>query len=224
VLSNHDVTRHVTRYGKEDTSFSFADRRHGAPTDTALGLRRARAAALLTMALPGSVYVYQGEELGLDEIEDLDDALRQDPVWERSGHRDPGRDGCRIPLPWSAEPASLGFSPAGATAAPWLPQPARWGAVCAADQDGDPASMLSLYRTVIAARKRQVDLGGTEFSWITGQPGVLSFARGDGFVFALNLTGAPVVLPPHSAVLLTSTPLVDGCLPPDGAAWVMAPG
>lgn len=220
VLSNHDVTRHVTRYGKENTTFDFADRRHGAPNDPALGMRRARAAALLTMALPGSVYVYQGEELGLDEIENLDDSLRQDPVWERSGHTDPGRDGCRIPLPWSTEASSLGFSPSGTTAAPWLPQPAHWAQVSAAVQENDPASMLALYRSAIAIRKRRRGLGGTGFSWMKSEPGMLAFTRGDGFAFALNLTDEAMVLPDHTSVLLTSTALAGGCLPPDGAAWL----
>jgi alpha-glucosidase len=221
VLSNHDVTRHVTRYGKEDTSFSFADRRHGAPNDAALGMRRARAAALLTMALPGSVYVYQGEELGLDEIEDLDDSLRQDPVWERSEHRDPGRDGCRIPLPWSTEPTSLGFSPADATAAPWLPQPARWAAVSAEVQETDPASMLALYRAVIKLRKAQPGLLTDDLDWIDCGDDCLSFTRGPQFGFVLNLGAEPAELPAHETLLLTSSPLTeDGRLPADTAAWL----
>ena len=220
VLSNHDVTRHVTRYGKADTSFDFADRKHGAPRDAELGMRRARAAILLTMALPGVVYIYQGEELGLDEIEDLDDALRQDPVWERSSHQDPGRDGCRIPLPWTAGGASLGFSPAGTTTAPWLPQPERWAKVSAETQDGDLASMLALYREVIALRRKQRDTLGESFAWLPSQPGVLAFSRGRSFAFVLNLTGAPVSLPVHAAVLLTSGPLAGDVLPPDVAAWL----
>lgn len=98
VLSNHDVTRHVTRYGRADTTFSFAAKREGIPTDLELGTRRARAAALLSLSLPGAAYIYQGEELGLWEVEDIPYALRQDPMWERSGRIDPGRDGCRVPL------------------------------------------------------------------------------------------------------------------------------
>ncbi|MFJ6952376.1 glycoside hydrolase family 13 protein, partial [Micromonospora aurantiaca (nom. illeg.)] len=126
VLSNHDVTRHVTRYGRADTRFSFAAKREGIPTDLELGTRRARAAALLSLALPGAAYVYQGEELGLWEVEDIPYELRQDPMWERSGRVDPGRDGCRVPLPWQGDTPPFGFSPDGATAAPWLPQPADW--------------------------------------------------------------------------------------------------
>ncbi|MEV6495471.1 glycoside hydrolase family 13 protein, partial [Actinoplanes sp. NPDC051633] len=146
VLSNHDVTRHVTRYGREDTAFEFALRgaRHGRRVDLDLGTRRARAAILLTCALPGSVYVYQGEELGLPEVEDLPSSVRDDPMHTRSGGADPGRDGCRVPMPWSSG-ASLGFSPPGA-AAPWLPQPESWASLTVAAQTADPSSMLSLYR------------------------------------------------------------------------------
>ena len=112
VLSNHDVDRVVSRYGRPDTAFSL-DRRpffHSLPVDLPLGTRRARAAALLTMALPGSVYVYQGEELGLGEVQDIPDALRQDPIWSRTNGTDPGRDGSRVPLPWSGTEPPFGFS------------------------------------------------------------------------------------------------------------------
>ena len=115
VLSNHDVDRVVSRYGRPDTAFDL-DRRayfHGFPVDLALGTRRARAAALLTMALPGAVYIYQGEELGLWEVQDIPDELRQDPIWARTGGADPGRDGSRVPLPWSGTEPPFGFSPAG---------------------------------------------------------------------------------------------------------------
>ena len=127
VLSNHDVTRPVTRYGRADTAFAFESKRVGTPTDIARGTRRARAAALLAMALPGSMYIYQGEELGLPEVEDIPDDRRQDPMWLRSGGVDPGRDGCRVPLPWAGTRPPYGFSRDGA-AAPWLDQPGRLGA------------------------------------------------------------------------------------------------
>ena len=107
VLSNHDVTRPATRYGREDTAFSFEAKRAGTPTDLARGTRRARAAALLTMALPGSMYVYQGEELGLPEVEDIPDDRRRDPMHARSGGVHPGRDGCRVPIPWSGNDAAV---------------------------------------------------------------------------------------------------------------------
>jgi Alpha amylase, catalytic domain len=110
VLSNHDVDRHVSRYGRPDTSFDMAARDHSQPVDAELGTRRARAAVLLTMALPGAVYVYQGEELGLGEVEDILGELRQDPIWHRTGGADPGRDGSRVPLPWSGDAPPFGFS------------------------------------------------------------------------------------------------------------------
>ena len=109
VLSNHDVTRPVTRYGREDSSFAFAKKRFGTPTDLELGRRRARAAALLTAALPGSLYLYQGDELGLPEV-DLPREVLEDPMHFRSGGVDPGRDGCRVPLPWRGTEAPFGFS------------------------------------------------------------------------------------------------------------------
>ena len=133
VLSNHDVTRPVTRYGRDDTSFSFATKREGTSTDLERGTRRARAAALLAMALPGSLYVYQGEELGLPEVEDIPFERRQDPMWHRSGGVDPGRDGCRIPIPWEGTRPPYGFS-AGGAAVPWLEQPGDWGALTVAAQ------------------------------------------------------------------------------------------
>ncbi len=118
VLSNHDVTRPVTRYGQANSSFAFATKRRGIPTDLALGRRRARAAALLVAALPGSLYIYQGDELGLEEVQDLPADQIQDPMHHRSGGVDPGRDGCRVPLPWSGARQPFGFSPDGATADP----------------------------------------------------------------------------------------------------------
>ena len=146
VLSNHDVTRPTTRFGRADSSFSFATKQWGTPTDRALGTRRARAAALLTAALPGSLYIYQGDELGLDEVEDLPSDRLQDPIVHRSGGADPGRDGCRVPLPWAGQTRPFGFSPPGASTDPWLPQPASWSALTVEAQAADPASMLNLYR------------------------------------------------------------------------------
>src|SRR6266700_3660986 len=139
VLSNHDVTRPVTRYGRADTAFAFESRRAGTPTDLEHGSRRARAAALLAMALPGSMYIYQGEELGLPEVEDIPDERRQDPMWVRSGGVDPGRDGCRIPLPWSGDRPPYGFSEDGA-ARPWLDQPDDWAPLSVAAQSAQTSS------------------------------------------------------------------------------------
>ncbi|GAA5182801.1 glycoside hydrolase family 13 protein [Rugosimonospora acidiphila] len=222
VLSNHDVTRHVTRYGRADTSFDHATRQHqhGVPTDLALGTRRARAAALLTLALPGSVYVYEGEELGLWEVEDIPGELRQDPIFRRTGGADPGRDGCRVPVPWSGDAPPFGFSPAGADASPWLPQPAAWARYTAQAQEPDPDSMLSLYRAALHRRRDEADLGDGPMAWLPAPDSVLAFARGDDFACVVNLSGAAVELPPHREVLLASGPLDGGLLPPDTAAWL----
>ena len=216
VLSNHDVTRVVTRYGRADTTFSFAAKRIGTPTDLALGLRRARAAALLVAALPGTLYVYQGEELGLPEVEDLPPEHLQDPMHFQSGGTDPGRDGCRVPLPWEGTQPPYGFGPADST--PWLPQPVTWATLTVAAEDGDPTSMLSLYRDVIALRRDRLVGNEEPPHWLPQPDGVLAFRRGDiGCV--VNLSPGPVQLP-AGTVLITSGPLDGGRLPVDTAAWI----
>jgi alpha-glucosidase len=221
VLSNHDVTRHVTRYGRGDTTFDFsAKTRDIPPVDLELGTRRARAAALLTLALPGAVYIYQGEELGLPEVEDLPDEALQDPMFFRSGGADPGRDGCRVPLPWEGDEPPFGFSPAGARARPWLPQPASWSGFSAKAQEGRPGSMLALYREALGIRRDEPGLGDGSLRWLEAPEGVLGFARGSRFACLLNLSGAPVELPAYDRVLLRSGPLEDGLLPPDTAVWL----
>ncbi|MFJ1542954.1 glycoside hydrolase family 13 protein [Micromonospora chalcea] len=220
VLSNHDVTRHVTRYGRADTRFSFAAKREGIPTDLELGTRRARAAALLSLALPGAAYVYQGEELGLWEVEDIPYELRQDPMWERSGRVDPGRDGCRVPLPWQGDTPPFGFSPDGASSAPWLPQPADWKDRTVRAQTGDPHSMLELYRAALTLRRAEPALGDGTLTWLPAPDGVLAFAREPGFACLVNLGDAAVPLPAHDRLLLASGPLDDDRLPPDTSVWL----
>ncbi|MER5732227.1 glycoside hydrolase family 13 protein [Streptomyces sp. NPDC002138] len=210
VLCNHDVTRTVTRYGRQDTGFDFAAKVFGTPTDLALGTRRARAAALLTLALPGAVYVYQGEELGLPEADVPLDRI-QDPMHFRSGGRDPGRDGCRVPLPWSAEPWRN----------PWLPQPAHWATYAADRQATDPESTLTLYRRALGLRRAARGFGTGSMEWLPAPDGVLAFARPDGLVCVVNLSEGPVPLPGHTSLLLSSAPLDDaGLLPQDTAVWL----
>jgi alpha-glucosidase len=215
VLSNHDTIRHVTRYGRADTKFDMGNKRHGAPSDVDLGLRRARAAAMLTMALPGGVYVYQGDELGLAEIEDISEELLQDPQWVRSGYTDRGRDGCRVPLPWSGEEPPFGFS-FGSAVDPWLPQPPAWKGSTVAAQQSDASSMLSLYRAALSVR-REVLVGLPELEWLVDDGPVVAFRRGD-VSCRVNFGRGPVALPADGELLLASGPL-DGVLPPDTCVW-----
>jgi alpha-glucosidase len=218
VLSNHDVTRPVTRYGRTDTSFAFESKRAGTPTDLARGARRARAAALLTMALPGSMYIYQGEELGLPEVEDIPSERRQDPMWHRSGGVDPGRDGCRIPIPWSGEEPPYAFS-ASAAVRPWLDQPSDWASLTVEAESRDPASMLSLYRAGLRVR-RTAPWGTGDFQWLPARDDVLAFARGESFVCLVNLGPDPVELPAGAEILIASSELEGGALPQDTTVWL----
>ncbi|MGY3334748.1 alpha-glucosidase [Streptomyces filamentosus] len=221
VLCNHDVTRTVTRYGRADTAFDFAAKRFGTPADLDLGTRRARAAALLTLALPGSVYLYQGEELGLPEADVPLDRI-QDPMHFRSGGTDPGRDGCRVPLPWEADAPAYGFGTRPGTD-PWLPQPADWARYAVDRQDADPASMLGLYRAALALRRTEPGFGDGALDWLPAPDGVLAFTRDHGLTCVVNLSAAPVELPAHRTRLLASGPLDPaGALPPDTAVWLRA--
>ncbi|MDX6470854.1 MAG: alpha-glucosidase, partial [Gaiellaceae bacterium] len=219
VLSNHDVTRPVTRYGRADTSFSFVAKRVGTPTDLVRGTRRARAAALLAMALPGSLYVYQGEELGLPEVEDIPYERRQDPMWHRSGGKDPGRDGCRIPMPWSGATRPYGFSPDGA-AGSWLDQPDGWEPLTVEAQSGVDGSMLSLYRAGLRLRRAKPWSTDDGLRWIPSADEVIAFARGDRFACLVNFGTEPVPLLPGAEVLVSSNELEGGALPQDTTVWL----
>lgn len=158
VFSNHDVVRHASRYGlpaglslSGEDAWLMSDGTQPV-LDPARGTRRARAATLLMLALPGSAYLYQGEELGLFEVADLPSESLQDPTWDRTGHQRKGRDGCRVPIPWTSQGSSLGFGPDDG-AKPWLPQPSWFASFAASAQDGVPGSSLELYRAALAARK-----------------------------------------------------------------------
>nr|BFF02926.1 hypothetical protein GCM10020241_46010 [Streptoalloteichus tenebrarius] len=224
VMSNHDVVRVASRLGLPDGAdpkeWLLTDGREPR-VDAELGLRRARAAALLTLALPGSTYVYQGEELGLPEVADLPPEVLQDPIYRRSGGAEKGRDGCRVPLPWTADEPGYGFGPGGE---PWLPQPADWAALSVAEQRKDPDSTLRLYQGALRLR-RQLPVGG-DLVWVEGAPAdVLDFRRGGGFRCVVNLGAQAVELPPHDRVLIASGPLErDGervLLPSDTAVWLV---
>jgi alpha-glucosidase len=218
VLSNHDVPRHVTRYGKPHTRMEATPHHLICErTDLELGTRRARAAALLMLALPGGAYVYQGEEIGLWEVEDLPEEVLQDPTWHRSGHTVRGRDGCRVPIPWWGEEPPFGFGPDGT----WLPQPAEWAALTVEAEMPDPYSMLSLYRAALRIRREHPALGDGEMRWVDAPPDVLAFVREPGLLCIVNLSDQSVRLPPHTEVLLRSNDFVDGDrLPVDSAVWL----
>jgi len=220
VLASHDVVRPATRLARaERTGGAPGGAARGErPVDPAMGLARARAAALLMLALPGSAYLYQGEELGLPEVLDLPDAVRQDPQFRHTGGQMLGRDGCRVPLPWSGAAPPFGFGPPGST--PWLPQPAGWAALTVAAQRGDPHSTLSLYRDALRLR-RELGLGLGPLRWLD-QPagGVLAFAR-PGLVCTTNCGPRPVPLRRRYGVpVLTSGPApVPAVLPADTTVW-----
>ncbi|GAA4061255.1 glycoside hydrolase family 13 protein [Nonomuraea soli] len=215
VLSNHDVARVVTRYGRAETSWDHGERRDGVPSDLELGYRRSRAAALLAMALPGSIYVYQGEELGLPEVDAIPDELRQDPMFTRSGGTVPGRDGCRVPMPWSGEEPPFGFG-AGDT---WMPQPADWRKLTVETQEADLGSMLNLYRTALAIRREH--LGDGSLTWLDLGPQVLAFTRESGLTCVVNFGPDPVRLPAHGRLLLASGSLDGDALPAETAVWLV---
>jgi alpha-glucosidase len=225
VLSNHDVPRHVTRYGRETAWVPHDQRAIGEDElvldepDLARGTRRARAAALLMLALPGGAYVYQGEELGLPEVEDLPEEALQDPMWERSGRTERGRDGCRVPMPWSGSTPPFGFGTTG-SAEPWLPQPVAWRDRTAEAQDGDAASTLELYRAALRLRRELDALGEGGMRWLDSPSGVLAFRREPGFTCVVNMSGNPQPLPDHNRILLTSNDLTDNHLPTDTAVWL----
>jgi len=189
-----------------------------------LGLRRARAGTTLMLALPGSAYLYQGEELGLPEHTSIPDAERQDPTWERSEHTQRGRDGCRVPMPWEAGATAFGFGDSSRT---WLPQPEIYGSLAVDRQEGVPGSTLELYRGALRLR-REHDLGTGDFAWLEGYDDeVIAFTNTgrDGAVIAVltNLGSAPVPLPAGGEVLLTSHSLVDEQLRHDSTAWLRLP-
>jgi alpha-glucosidase len=205
-LSNHDVPRHHTRL-MQAVAGEVAGRR-AEPVDPAAALRRARAATLLMLALPGSAYLYQGEELGLPEVLDLPDAARQDPAFHRALGQDGYRDGCRVPLPWSGTSPPYGFGPGSS----WLPQPPEWAQLSVAAQEGVPGSTLELYRRALALRR---GLTG-DLVWLPAAPGVLAFRRGAQECI-VNMCDMPI--PIAGEVLIASGPIDGGLLPPDTTIW-----
>jgi alpha-glucosidase len=212
VLCNHDSPRLVTRLGGGE-----------------LGLRKARAMALLTHALPGGIYIFQGEELGLEDAP-LPDSARQDPVFFRTNGADKGRDGARVPIPWNSNPPNYGFT----TGKPWLPMPDLWGSRAISAQV-EEVSHLNLYRTSLHIRKKQLCSGEPEpLTWIEAPEGVLAFRRGNFFQVYANTTGLTLEIrledrQPACDVVLSSSQgatVLDGVLtlPAHSTVWLVAPG
>lgn len=198
-LSNHDISREVTRYG-----------------GGRIGTARARAMALVVLALPGVPFLYNGSELGLPDVVLPDEAL-QDPMFFCSGGTMLGRDGCRVPLPWDGIAPPYGFT-TGATT--WLPMPDDWAHLSVAAETDEPASMLTLYRDAIALRHSRPEFAaGSGFTFVPAAGGCVAFQRGDGLICVVNTTDEPVQLPPGT-VLLSSAPMDEDRLPGDAAAWV----
>jgi alpha-glucosidase len=215
VLSNHDIVRQVTRYGLPQDLDARDWLLDGERSwlDLELGLRRARAGALLMLALPGSAYLYQGEELGLPEVDDLPVSKLEDPIWARSGQTRKGRDGCRVPLPWTTSGSSFGFGADGT----WLPQPSNWGRLSVETQDGTPGSTLEFYREAI--RLRKAHMKDTEaFEWVETSDDLMVFDRGKVRII-VNFGDTPLRLTPGEVLLATSA-TDGGFLPAEAAAWV----
>ena len=199
VLSNHDVVRHATRYG-----------------GGAVGIARARAATLAMLALPGSAYLYQGEELGLENV-DVPEELRQDPAWLRT-HRD-WRDGCRVPIPWSGDAPPYGFGPG--TGQPWLPQPLDWAERSVAAQEADPDSTLAFYKAALAARRKQTSDATEDIELLDAGADLLAFTRGE-LTVVLN-AGTDAVEVPAGDIVIASGELEGRLLPADTAVWLVNP-
>jgi len=219
VLSNHDVVRHASRLSLPIGAPRPNGIGAGDPQpDAGLGLRRARAATLLMLALPGSAYLYQGEELGLPEHTTLPDELRQDPTWFRTGGESVGRDGCRVPIPWEADEPSFGFGP---TDKSWLPQPPVFGELALDRQRGVPGSTYELYVSALRLR-REHGLGHGDLSWLTTPGEVVAFQSGNLLVLT-NFGPNPAELPAGAEVLLASEPVAGREVPTDVTVWARLP-
>jgi alpha-glucosidase len=222
VIGNHDLPRPSFRLGWDDDAEDVNPWTRQRRVDQGLGLRRARAAALLAFALPGVAYIWQGDELGLPEVLDLPGEARQDPTFRLTGGVEIGRDGDRVPVPWSGTEPPYGFGPDGSV--PWLPQPASWAGLSVEAQLGDPSSTLTLYRDALALRRRHPGLAGGAFAWLDDDPTILHFERNDGFCCLVNLGSGSVELPAGAQVLLRSDGHPGdgqgpGSIPLDTAAW-----
>ncbi|WP_309128825.1 glycoside hydrolase family 13 protein [Microbacterium sp.] len=216
VLSNHDVVRHASRLAltaDNPQGEGIGPKSEGKP-DQVVGLSRARAATTLMLALPGSAYLYQGEELGLPEAMEIPDEFRQDPTWFRTNGERYGRDGCRVPLPWSADAPAFGFNDTGAS---WLPQPAEWATFAREVEEKDADSTLNLYRRLIELR-RDRSLGTGSLVWEDAGADAVAFHRGDLHIVA-NLGEQPIELGEGVTFVVQSEPFAGTAVPPNAAAW-----
>ncbi len=216
VMSNHDSVRHSSRYGLRDPGArpNGIDAAGEQPDET-LGLRRARAAVFLTLALPGSAYIYQGEELGLPEHTTLKARYRQDPAFARTNGSEIGRDGCRIPIPWKADAPSFGFGPGENS---WLPMPGSFAQYAVDRQAGKDGSTLDLYRRLLELRRKWA-LGRGQVRWRGADRNVLAFDNAN-LCAVVNLGSQSTALP-AGELLLSSEPLEEpGRLPGNAAAWL----
>jgi alpha-glucosidase len=217
VLSNHDVVRHASRYGLPNGTLLdpwLISAGRVPVEDRALGLRRARAATLLMLALPGSAYLYQGEELGLPEVSDLPEDVLQDPIWVRTSGERKGRDGARVPLPWTRSGPSFGFGPGESE----LPQPAWFGDLSVEAQESDPQSTLAFYRDALELRLLMRP-DATVRSVDCTHPDMLHLVRSDGWEMITNFGTSWVPLPTGELVF-ASERIADGILPPNITAWL----
>jgi alpha-glucosidase len=225
VFNNHDVVRSIDRLDlglTNDGTSTFTRQGDPAKFNVARGTLRARSATLMTLALPGGTYLYQGEEIGLPEVRDIPEDRLTDPRWKMSGYVDRGRDGCRVPLPWTADPkGGFGFSTNDSLKLheSWLPQSPWMGDFAVDTQDGVEGSTLTMYRTALAIRKTEAGLGDGPMEWIQTGADVVAFKRPGNFACYINF-GAAIELPSNSQILVASGPVTGHTLPTDTAVWV----
>ena len=225
VFNNHDVVRSVDRLDLGLTNngeSTFTRQGDPAKFNIARGTLRAKSATLMTLALPGGTYLYQGEELGLPEVRDLPEDRLTDPRWKMSGYKDRGRDGCRVPLPWKSEPTGgFGFSTNELLELDqaWLPMSPWMGNFSAESQDGVAGSTLSIYRQALALRRLEEGLGDGPMTWIEAGKDVVAFSRPGNFACYINF-GAAIEIPAGAKVLISSGPLEDNLIPADTAVWL----
>ncbi|WP_137932215.1 beta-galactosidase BglA [Mesorhizobium comanense] len=207
-FSNHDVVRHVSRWT-----------RPGGDPDAV-----ARFSIALLCSLRGSICLYQGEELGLEEAELAYEDLR-DPVGIRFWPGVKGRDGCRTPMVWQAEVEKAGFT----TGKPWLPVPASHRARAVDVQNDNDQSVLSAYRAALALRKRHPALVTGSIRFLDARGDVLAFIREGGderllCVFNFASEGVDWPLPRGAGTVtavLAGGPVEENSLSLPALGWFM---